>query len=523
FPVDGTVHSGETLVNEAMLTGESLPMAKGPGSPVLTGTLNQSQPVVMEAARMGQATILAQIIRWVEAAQARKAPIQRLADRVAGYFAYGVMAIALLTFVFWAAWGTDWWPAVLDGAGVMPNHSPAPMADMMGNDHRGLLLSLKLAIAVLVVACPCALGLATPTAIVVGTGLGAEKGLLIRGGDVLEAIQHLDTVVFDKTGTLTLGQPIVTHYWLAMPGATMLETPEQLLQLAASLEIYAQHPFAVAIQAKAQALGLAHFSVADWAMHPGGLSAQWEGNTLHLGSLGWLETEGVVILEGDRQRADALAQQGHSVVFLALNRHCVGGIAMQDPLRPDAIETVRALQQQSLRVMMITGDQRTTAMAIAQQLGLNATDVLAEISPTGKAQAIQGLQTSGRQVGMVGDGINDAPALAQADVGIALSSGTDAAIETAQIVLTRGELRSPRLWDVVLALKLGRATFRTIRQNLFWAFAYNALGIPVAAGVLLPTFHLVLSPAAAAALMALSSVSVVTNALRLRFIPLETG
>jgi P-type Cu2+ transporter len=513
FPVDGVVRMGQSWVNESMLTGESLPVEKSLNSTVMAGTLNQTQAVAIEATRTGQETTLAQIVQFVEAAQTRKAPIQRLADHVAGYFVYGVMAIALLTFLFWAFVGTHLWPEVLSLTHADSAHAILPTL----NGSSEILLSLKLAIAVLVVACPCALGLATPTAIVVGTSMGAEQGLLIRGGDVLEAVHHLDTIVFDKTGTLTMGIPVVTRYWLSAEAEG--QSSEHLLQMAASLEADAQHPFSVAIQAKAKALNLEKLDVANWSNHLGqGISGKIAGRSVWLGNPAWIETQGGVILESDRQLAKALAAQGHSIIFLSVEGRCVGGIAIQDTLRPDALDTVQALQQQNLKVLMLTGDQRPTAEAIGRSLGLTGKDIYAEVLPTDKAKVIQALQAQGRNVGMVGDGINDAPALAQANVGIALSSGTDVAIETAQIVLMGHLTRSaPQLKDVVKAISLSKATFRTIQQNLFWAFAYNMLGIPVAAGVLLPAFGLLLSPAAAAALMALSSVSVVTNSLRLRY------
>jgi P-type Cu2+ transporter len=519
FPVDGVIQTGRSAVNEAMLTGESRPVEKGVGDRVMAGTLNQSNAVVMEATRTGSETALAQIIQCVETAQARKAPIQRLADQVSGYFVYGVMAIAALTFLFWALVGTHLWPEVLHYAGSA-THPMAAAA--MNPDRLGLLLSLKLAIAVLVVACPCALGLATPTAIVVGTSLGAEQGLLIRGGDVLEAVHHLDTIVFDKTGTLTTGSPVVATYWLSA-AAEGLETPERLIQLAASLENNAQHPFAEAVLAKATELHLERLSVTDWAAHPGaGLSGDVDGKPLCLGSMAWLEGQGVEVGEGDRLQAETLAAQGHSVVFLAVNGQYGGGIALQDPLRVDAVAAITALRRQKLKVLMLTGDQRTTAESIGRQLGLSSEEIYAAVSPTDKAKVIQALQAEGKKVGMVGDGINDAPALVQADVGIALSSGTDVAIETAQIVLMHSQLtqEAPRLGDVSRALKLSKATFRTIQQNLFWALGYNLIGIPLAAGVFLPAFGVLLNPAMAAALMAFSSVSVVTNALTLRRVDL---
>ena len=511
FPVDGCVRQGQSWVDESMLTGESYPVEKRAGMQVMSGTVNQSQAIVIEATRTGSETALAQIVQFVEAAQARKAPIQRLADRIAGYFVYSVMAIALVTLMFWLFVGSQLWPEVLSFTHADSVHGLSSL-----HETSATLLSLKLAIAVLVVACPCALGLATPTAIVVGTSIGAEQGLLIRGGDVLEAVHHLDTIVFDKTGTLTTGIPQVVEYWLSAGSA--LKSPEQLIQTAVSLEAPAQHPFSVAIQAKARELNLAPVEIRDWASQGGlGVAGQTAQGYARLGSLSWIESQGSPLPESDRQRAIAIAAQGHSVVLLSLDGCCVGGIAMQDTLRPDALETLEALRQQGLQVLMLTGDQRQTAEAIGQRLGLSAAEIQAEVLPTDKARTIEALQAAGKRVGMVGDGINDAPALAQADVGIALRSGTDAAIETAQIVLMGDLIRDePQLKDVVKAIALSNATFRTIQQNLFWAFAYNAIGIPAAAGVFLPAFGFLLSPAAAATLMAFSSVSVVTNSLRLR-------
>jgi P-type Cu2+ transporter len=335
---------------------------------------------------------------------------------------------------------------------------------------------------------------------------------------VLEAVHHLDTIVFDKTGTLTTGDPVVATYWLSAT-AQVLKTPEQLIQLAASLENNAQHPFAEAILSKATDLQLERLSVTQWMSHPGfGLSGEVDGKNLYLGSLDWLEGQGIEVEAGDRHQSEIFAAQGNSVIFLAVNGRYEGSIALQDPVRADAKEAIAALRQQKLKVLMLTGDRRMTAESIGGQLGLNPEEIYAAVSPTEKAKVIQALQAEGRNVGMVGDGINDAPALVQADVGIALSSGTDVAIETAQIVLMRSQLtqQAPRLADVSRALKLSKATFRTIQQNLFWALGYNLLGIPLAAGVFLPAFGLLLNPAMAAALMAFSSVSVVTNALTLR-------
>lgn len=500
-PVDGTIIRGQTLVDQSMLTGESLPVAKGVGDDLMAGTLNQSSTITLLVTRTGTETALAQIIDVVETAQTRKAPVQQLADRVAGYFTYGVLAIATLTFLFWSTLGIHLWPDIT-----------VPMAHESGGS--GLLLSIKLAIAVLVVACPCALGLATPTAIVVGTSLGAQRGLLIRGGDILEQVHRVDTVVFDKTGTLTTGQPRVTEDWLAETGSL---SQEQFWQIAAAMETDARHPLAVAILEQARSLQITAASVTDSQTIPGcGLSAKLQGETVLLGSSSWLQDQGIEISSVDLDHAQTLAVQGNSVIYLAMARRCQGAIAIQDPLKPDAVETVQQLQRMGLQVQMLTGDQTSTALAIAEAAGLEPEAVQAQVLPVDKADEIATLQAQGQRVAMVGDGINDAPALAQADVGIALSSGTDVAVETADIVLMPKGTRDAQLTDVIAAIQLSRATFRKIQQNLFWAFAYNIVGIPMAAGVLLPAFGILLSPAAAAAMMAFSSVSVVTNSLLLR-------
>lgn len=489
FPVDGEVWEGKTTVDESMLTGEPLPVFKQPGDVVTTGTINQSGAIAIKAIRTGQDTTLAQIVALVEQAQTRKAPVQRLADTVAGYFTYGVMAIATVTFLFWYFIGT---PILLQG------------------EHSAMLLSLKLAIAVLVIACPCALGLATPTAILVGTGIGAERGLLIKGGDILEGVHQLDTVVFDKTGTLTTGNPQVTD---CLPTSELEQ--HSLLQLAAAAEIGTNHPLAAAILSEAHRQELTIPTAQDVQTQPGlGVSAVVQGQQVILGNYDWLNLQGVAVEDIWEEKAKALAGAGKTVVYVALADRLAGLIAVSDALRSDAIATVTRLEKLGLRVMLLTGDRQEAASAIAQQLGLHPDNVLANVRPLEKASVITSLQKDGETskiVAMVGDGINDAPALAQANVGIALNAGTDVAIETAGIVLMRDQL-----WDVVASIELSRATFNKIRQNLSLAFGYNILGIPVAAGVLLPTFGIVLSPGAAGALMALSSVSVVTNSLLLR-------
>lgn len=518
IPVDGEVVAGQTTVDESMLTGESVPVAKQPGDPVTGGTLNQSGAIALRATRTGKDTILAQIVALVEAAQTRKAPVQKLVDTVAGYFTYGVLSAAILTFIFWYFVGSHIWPDVLkvvdwSNTQALTLHSQ----HLTHNTHRlqtsPLLLSLKLAIAVMVVACPCALGLATPTAILVGTGVGAERGLLIKGGDVLERVHQLDTVVFDKTGTLTSGHPTVTDCLPTLEVTSGGAEKVSLLQLAAAAESGTCHPLAVAIGQSAQQQGLSIPDAEDFYTEPGlGVSALIGGKTqVLLGNSEWLIQNSVSISDAELARAQALAVEGKTVVYVAADGILAGLIAVTDSLRTDAKAAVEQLRVMGLRVMLLTGDRPEVARAIAQQLGLSPEDVIAGVRPDGKAAAIEQLQSQNHHVAMVGDGINDAPALSQADVGIALQAGTDVAMETAQIILMRD-----RLTDVGEAIQLSQATFNKIRQNLFWAFAYNILGIPVAAGVLLPISGFVLSPAAAGALMAFSSVSVVTNSLLLR-------
>lgn len=559
IPVDGKVVIGQTTVDESMLTGEAVPVIKQPQDVVTAGTLNQSGAIAIQATRTGSDTTLAQIVALVEEAQTRKAPVQKLADTVAGYFTYGVLTAAVLTFGFWYFFGTHIWQDVnMESAIDMSHHGQSYPAPAMS----GLLLSLKLAIAVMVVACPCALGLATPTAILVGTGIGAERGLLIKGGDVLERVHKLDTIVFDKTGTLTTGNPTVTDC-LVIKVETFrqnVSTPSRnvsnrtfysLIQLAAAVESGTCHPLAKAIQQEAQQQQLLIPDAKDFHTEPGlGVSAVVENTSVILGNSDWLSWHGISISETAHQMAEKLAANGKTVVYVAVEGILTGLIAVQDTLRPDAKAAVDKLRLMGLRVMLLSGDRLEAASAIAKQLGLDSENVMAGVPPSKKAAAIESLQKGGLRshmkgaevtnveqsgvtrgwglgkllpnhqspmpnpqslVAMVGDGINDAPALSQADVGIALHSGTDVAMETAEIVLMRD-----RLTDVVESIQLSRATFNKIRQNLFWAFAYNTLGIPLAAGVLFPSFGFVLSPSGAAALMAFSSVSVVTNSLLLR-------
>ncbi|EAW37057.1 cation-translocating P-type ATPase [Lyngbya sp. PCC 8106] len=489
IPVDGEIFSGKTTVNESMLTGESMPVVKQSGESVAAGTINQSGVIIIQAIRTAENTTLAHIVSLVENAQTRKAPIQNLADKVAGYFTYGVMSIATITFLFWYGIGTQIWPDVINfGASEMATHA-------------SLLLSMKLAIAVLVIACPCALGLATPTAILVGSGIGAERGLLIKGGDILERVHQLDTVVFDKTGTLTTGHPTVTDC-ISIENSNS----DTILQLAATVEQGSDHPIAKAIINQAQQQELSLLPAEDFQTEVGfGVSAMVNNQRVWVGNQQGLIQQGIEFLENTPNVT------GKTAVYVAVEKQLVGLIAVSDPLKEDAKSTVKQLQKMGLRVIILTGDRADVATSIAQQLDLEPENVLAEVRPDGKVKAITDLQQQGQRVAMVGDGINDAPALAQADVGIGLHTGTDVAMETADIVLMRDSLM-----DVVESIRLSRSTFNKIRQNLFWAFGYNTLGIPVAAGLLLPSFGIILSPAAAGAFMAFSSVSVVTNSLLLR-------
>lgn len=513
IPVDGEIVVGTTSVDESMLTGESLPVVKQPGDLVYAGTLNQSGVITLKVTLTSQKTTLARIINLVEDAQTRKAPIQQLADTVAGYFAYGVMAVATLTFLFWYFIGTHLWSEVLVSTSTHMGHQ-------MSITTSPLLLSLKLAIAVLVIACPCALGLATPTAILVGTSLGAERGILIKGGDILERVHQLDTIVFDKTGTLTEGRPQVTD---VVPLTSL--TSEHLLQLAASVENGSNHPLATAIAKSAREQELSLLTAAEFANQPGlGVSAVVERERVWLGNRDWLVRQGIAIDEAVEAKAQYLSQAGKTVVYVAIERELVGLIALQDCLRPDAVATVKKLQQMGLEVILLTGDRAEVARAIARQAGIER--AIAEVKPEEKVAAIESLQRGEKKivktsdllsisplatVAMVGDGINDAPALARADIGISLHGSTDVAMETADIVLLRSQLQ-----DVLKSIELSRATVDKIRQNLVWALAYNIFAIPIAAGILLPSFGVVLSPVVAAGVMAFSSVIVVTNSLLLR-------
>jgi P-type Cu+ transporter len=480
-PVDGDVVEGYTSVDESMLTGESIPVEKSVGSQVTGASMNGNGTILFRATRVGSDTALAQIIRLVEQAQGSKAPIAQLADVVSGYFVPIVMLIAL-------AAGAGW---LLSGQSVV--------------------FSLTIFTAVLVIACPCALGLATPTAIMVGTGKGAENGILIKGGAALEQTHRIRTIVLDKTGTVTEGRPVVTDV-LALGGAG----EDALLQVAASAEKGSEHPLGEAIVKRAADKGLAHLPVEGFKALPGrGIEARIGGQLVLLGNRALMEERGIA---GAAlvTASEALAAAGKTPMFVALDGAPAGIIAVADVPRPTSAEAIASLRGLGIEVVMITGDNRRTAEAVAAQVGVDR--VRAEVLPHEKAAAVKELQQGGRVVAMVGDGINDAAALAQSDVGIAIGTGTDVAIESADIVLMRGDLR-----DVADAVLLSRATIRTIRQNLFWAFCYNVLGIPIAAGVLHLFGGPLLNPIFAAAAMSLSSVSVVSNALRLRRVRLHTA
>jgi P-type Cu2+ transporter len=499
IPVDGVIIAGTTTVDESMLSGEAMPVPKQVGDELTGGTLNQTGAVLLQATRTGAHTTLAQIIELVETAQARKAPIQRFADAVAAHFTYTLMAIAAGTYGFWQWLAPSLWPQWFQ---TLP--------------HPGTL-ALKFAISTLVIACPCALGLATPTAILVGTSLGAKQGLLVRGGDILEQLQQVDIVVLDKTGTLTAGQPQVQAIWPQRPW-----NAQQLLQIAAAVESGSQHPLALAIQAAARLPNphpddhlVARLGVTDPQTEPGlGVSGWVQGEAwpqaqrVVVGTREWLQRHGVQISQG-WMPGDSPSPSA-TQVFVGIGCEFAGSLEIVDPLRQDAQATVASLQTSHLQVRILSGDQHSVALATAQALGLEAEQVIAPVAPAAKAAAIAQLQAQGHRVAMLGDGINDAPALAQADVGLSFRSGTDIAVQTAGIILMRD-----RLGDLLTAFELSRATLSKVKQNLGWAFAYNLLGIPMAAGLLYQPLGLQLSPTGASVIMALSSVSVVGNSLLL--------
>jgi Cu+-exporting ATPase len=491
IPVDGVVLDGRSAVDESMITGESIPVEKNPGDEVIGATINKTGSFRFRATRVGKDSVLAQIVRLVQEAQGSKAPIQRLADVVAAYFVPAVITVAAITFVIWLIWG------------------PAP----------AFTYALLNAVAVLIIACPCALGLATPTAIMVGTGKGAESGVLIRGGESLETAHKINAIVFDKTGTITVGAPALTDVVTAGGWRE-----DELLRLAAAAERGSEHPLGEAIVAAARERGLELGEAQEFAALPGlGVQATVEGRRVVLGNLKLMD-EGGLPLDGLRAEGERLSAAGKTPMFVAVDGRLAGIAAAADTVKPGAAAAIAHLKEMGIEVVMITGDNRHTAEAVARQVGVDR--VLAEVLPPDKAQQVRLLQDEGKTVAMVGDGINDAPALAQADVGIAIGTGTDVAMEASDITLMRGDLDG-----VATAVALSKRTMHTIRQNLFWAFFYNVVLIPVAAGILYPLFshtgvpavlepffghYGFLNPILAAAAMALSSLSVMTNSLRLR-------
>jgi P-type Cu+ transporter len=475
-PVDGTVIEGSGTVDESTITGEPLPVTKESGARVIGGTVNTSGAFVMKAELVGSDTMLARIVKMVSEAQRSRAPIQRLADMVSGWFVPVVIVVAVLAFIAWMIWG------------------PSP----------AFAYALLAAVSVLIIACPCALGLATPMSIMVGVGRGAAEGILIRNAEALERLEKVDTLLFDKTGTLTVGRPAVTTI------ESLGGLPEaEILRLAASLERGSQHPIAAAILAAAQQRGLAPAPVADFDAPSGkGVTGTVDGKRLVLGTAAFLAAQGVDAAAADA-KADPLRETGATVVLLAVAGRAEGLLAVSDPVKETTQEALKQLRQSGLRLVMLTGDNKRTAASVAKRLGID--EVEAEVLPEDKARIVQRLKSEGRIVAMAGDGVNDAPALTAADVGIAMGTGTDIAIESAGVTLVKGDLLG-----IARARRLSQATMSNIRQNLFFAFIYNTAGIPLAAGVLYPFFGLLLSPIVAAAAMALSSVSVIANALRLR-------
>jgi Cu+-exporting ATPase len=479
-PVDGKLLDGTSAVDESMMTGESMPVTKRVGNPVIAGTVNGTGSFVMQAEKIGRDTLLAQIVRMVSEAQRSRAPIQRLADTVAGWFVPAVVVIAVLTFIVWAIFG------------------PQP----------SLAYAVVNAVAVLIIACPCALGLATPMSIMVGVGRGANAGVLIKNAEALETMEKVDTLVVDKTGTLTEGKPRLVSV-VALPG----QDQASLLRLAASLERGSEHPLADAIidgaaERKVELAATENFE----SLTGRGIAGTVDGHAVALGNRTLLE-ERKVLFGSLIEQAERLRTDGQTVMFVAVDGQPAGLLGVADPVKDSTVEAIRLLTEDGVRLIMLTGDSRTTALAVARRLGLD--QVEAEVLPDQKNEVVKRLQGEGRIVAMAGDGVNDAPALAQAQVGIAMGSGTDVAMQSAAVTLVKGDLRG-----IARARVLSRATMRNIRQNLWFAFIYNALGIPIAAGVFYPIFGVLLSPMIAAAAMSLSSVSVIGNALRLRKLPL---
>jgi len=480
IPVDGTVLDGASHVDESMVTGEPMAVTKISGDRLIGATINGTGSLVMRAEKVGADTLLSRIVNMVAEAQRSRAPIQKLADVVSGYFVPAVIIIAVLTFLIWGLWG------------------PEPR----------LAHAVVNAVAVMIIACPCALGLATPISIMVGTGRGATAGVLIRNAEALEILEKVDTLVVDKTGTLTQGKPELVIV-KTVAGAD----EERALRLAASLEQGSEHPLAEAIVRGARNKGMELTQVNNFQSVTGkGVTGDIQGHKVALGNIKLLESLG--IRAGDlSKQADDLRAEGHTVMFVSIDDKAAGLLSVSDPIKDSTPDAIRALHSQGIRIVMLTGDNRRTAEAVARKLGID--QVQAEVLPEQKAEVVKKLQAEGRVVAMAGDGINDAPALAQADVGIAMGTGTDVAMESAGVTLIKGDLRG-----IVRARLLSRATMRNIRQNLFFAFIYNSVGVPVAAGLLYPAFGWLLSPIIAAAAMSFSSVSVISNALRLRKAPL---
>ena len=476
IPVDGIVIEGASAVDESMISGEPIPLTKRPGDRVIGGTLNTTGTFVMQAERVGNETLLAQIVQMVAEAQRSRAPIQKLADRVSAYFVPAVVALACITFIAWSVFGPE--PRMAHG--------------------------LVNAVAVLIIACPCALGLATPMSIMVATGKGAHSGVLFKNAEAIEVLKDVDTLVVDKTGTLTEGRPELVSV------VAEAEIDERnLLRMAASLELGSEHPLAAAIVAGAEARGIELTKAMVFESLTGkGVVGEVDGHRIGLGNQALLKELG--INAGPFfDRAETLRADGQTLMFVTLDGRAVGMIGVADPIKATTPEAIKQLHNEGIRIVMLTGDSHTTAQAVAKKLSLD--EVIAEVLPNQKAEIVKRFQSEGRKVAMAGDGINDAPALAQADVGIAMGTGTDVAMESASVTLVKGDLRG-----IVRAIRLSRATMKNIKQNLFFAFLYNALGLPIAAGVLYPFFGILLSPMIAAAAMSFSSVSVIANSLRLR-------